>query len=132
MHRSSLPFSSLSFTPRRHWGYIVDTLVTGLGKGASRQDHSSLASLSLFHTSEMPQHFTNGIHLLIHTALGQQKDKIQKDKNRKRLKKGQKREAKRKKTEHIQRRTPAAAVHEIGQTGAQMNWLQDDTLCIPW
>ena len=76
----------------------------------------------------MPQHFTNGIHLLIHTALGQQKDKIQKDKNTKRLKKGQKREAKRKKTEHIQRRTPAGAVREIGQTGAQINWLQVDTL----
>ena len=68
-----------------------------MGEGASRQDHSSLASLSLFHTSEMLQHFTNGIHLLIHTALGQQKDKIQKDTNTKRLKKGQKREAKRKK-----------------------------------
>ena len=44
-----------------------------MGEGASRQDHSSLASLSLFHTSEMLQHFTNGIHLLIHTALGQKR-----------------------------------------------------------
>ena len=68
-----------------------------MGEGASRQDHSSLASLSLFHTSEMPQHFTNGIHLLIHTALGQQKDKIQKDINTKKTEKGTKKGGKKKK-----------------------------------
>ena len=53
-----------------------------MGEGASRQDHSSLASLSLFHTSEMLQHFTNGIHLLIHTALGQKRQNTERQKYR--------------------------------------------------